>query len=48
VKEQRLVIDDQVLVERECSRAAFDGDRRVDAVNSIGDLMDVGSRVSVS
>jgi hypothetical protein len=43
VKEQRLVIGDQILIERESSRAAFDRNRCVDAVNSLGDFMDVRS-----
>jgi hypothetical protein len=43
MEQQRLVVVDQVLVEREMSDVARQRDRRVDPVDAVGDFVDVGA-----
>ena len=47
MEQQRRVVDDQILVEIEVIGAARNGDRRVDAVDAIGDLMNVGAGLQI-
>ena len=47
MEQQRRVVNDQILVEIELIGAARNGDRRVDAVDAIGDLMNVGAGLRV-
>jgi hypothetical protein len=46
VKDQRLVVEHKVLVERKSTGAFYD-DRRIDPVDSIRDLMDVRSGLAI-
>jgi hypothetical protein len=47
VQQQRLVVDDQVLVEAETAGSIRDIDRRIDTVGAVGDLVDVGAGLRV-
>ncbi len=47
MEQQRRVVDDQVLVEIELIGDAGNGDRRVDAVDAIGDLVNVGAGLRI-
>ena len=41
VKQERLIVGDQVLVERESTR--YEVHWRIDAIDAVGDLMDIGA-----
>src|SRR6185312_938453 len=47
MKQQRLLIHDQVLIETELPGAARQGDRRVDAIDAVGNLLDIRAGLAV-